>query len=239
MKLEGKCCKPANETEYELMKAVAVAAGYNKWPYGQGFSNNWPCCVTSSGLFCNGCEPIEITLHDWVFKSTHKDTGELVVPEWADHVFLCLGSFGCGDSNKMAPVKSIGYVPEPLKVNKLVTIITRQPETEQSWHERGEFPPPQTYCQVRLTGIWMNCFAVGPDDLGGFVYRIDGGYDVMNRQECFRPIPEKSPRDKGIEELSKIFYEAGGEPNDKSFGAIYDAMKSGKLDPPTAHNVPE
>ena len=88
MNLEGKYCKPANIKEYKLMKAVALAAGYKVLDAHVGYLSRKAVGINTSGEFLITSSGDGTTINDWVFKATHKDTGELVVPEWANHVLV-------------------------------------------------------------------------------------------------------------------------------------------------------
>ena len=230
MKLEGKCCNPANKTEYELMKAVAIAAGYKVIPLHVGYGKNLLYGIEDNiedgCVFCAVARLEEITLHDWVFKAVHKDTGEPIAPEWAVDVRLSdyfNFYFTSGKSHAFPLADTTKKVVLNLKNNYWPVIITRQPEIEQTWYEKGELPPAGTRCQVAECEGWVDVFIVGKDSENRCVFEylsiqadIDFGWMVSPKR--FRPIPQKSARDKWIERASG-----------KSPSEIYDALKSGEL----------
>ncbi|MAI64776.1 MAG: hypothetical protein CL600_07870 [Alteromonas sp.] len=49
-------------------------------------------------------------------------------------------------------------------------------------------PPDGTYCKVNHDGEFVNCYLVGRDDMGAFVYRIDGQYHSKASESSFKPI---------------------------------------------------
>ena len=61
-------------------------------------------------------------------------------------------------------------------------------KNKNDWYEKGGLPPEKIYCQVKLNGEWVNCYLIGRDDMGGFVYRVDGGYGCLSDERLFRPL---------------------------------------------------
>jgi len=105
--------------------------------------------------------------------------------------------------------------PHPVSVFKIVDprykpadeapdhIVEVNEKVDNSWRERGEFPPSGAYCQFLLTdgsGKWVNCFIIGIDDLGFCVCRADMDYFASMSPASFRPVePVKTDCQKFIE----------------------------------------
>ena len=244
MNLEGKCCKPANETEYNLMKAVALAGGYEMFNNHCGYRHDIAVGINNEGEFQNIFSEEQITIHDWVFKATHKDTGKLVVPEWCnvfkqsdcDALFAFAEEPLTGQKCRLFSFESgEGYTSEHHAWARCEnTILTRQPETEQTWYERGEFPPAGTWCQVDECGGWVVAYIIGVDAKGNCVYQEKGfsEYDCYDAPSYFRPMPKKSPRDEWVERAcgqSSLRKRDGAE---TVMNEIYDALISGELEVP-------
>ena len=49
-------------------------------------------------------------------------------------------------------------------------------------------PPNEIYCKVNHGGEFVNCYLIGRDDMGAFVYRIDGQYYSTMSESKFKPI---------------------------------------------------
>lgn len=49
-------------------------------------------------------------------------------------------------------------------------------------------PPNGIYCKVNHAGEFVNCYLIGRDDMGAFVYRIDGQYHSTMIESNFKPI---------------------------------------------------
>ena len=77
-------------------------------------------------------------------------------------------------------------------------------EVTNSWHERGEFPPAGTVCEVH-EDEWVETFIIGMDKEGYCVYTTGNqyvGYDGENDPSNFRPI--RTERERAIEEMANL-----------------------------------
>lgn len=272
MNLEGKCCKPANETEYDLMKAVALAAGYSLYiEHIEGDDVEYVSYEKNVfygvwRTFCGGVQHEQITLHDWVFKATHKDTGELVVPEWCNAVKVSPSGkivfFGI-EPKKGERVFAFELGKETFQLNRLhawyrfETILTRQQEQkivdstgpdggslkpinegvepDQTWHERGKFPPVGTECEVSVYAKefeWCKILFMGGTLCVVHHKGMHGEQHYKLNTVKFRPIPKKSPRDEWVENANSIAEKCNFSARDSVFIAIYDALVSGELEVP-------
>lgn len=67
---------------------------------------------------------------------------------------------------------------------------------EQEAKQEGEkwthgIPADGIYCKVKRAGEFVNCYLIGRDDMGSFVYRIDGEYLATADERSFKPIKPK------------------------------------------------
>ena len=91
--------------------------------------------------------------------------------------------------------------------------MSSKPEVDNSWHERGEFPPAGCECEVKDGGVWHKTHIVGFDDDGYCVYTapwnsLARDYDGDMCQSNFRPL--STEREKAIDEMvSVILYYDG------------------------------
>lgn len=94
-------------------------------------------------------------------------------------------------------------VVEPIKIEMPEIVYSMKKEPNNSWFEKGDFPPAGVYCQFLLTdgsNKWVNCFVIGVDDLGFCVCRADMDYFASMSPASFRPVePIKSDCQKFIE----------------------------------------
>ena len=77
-----------------------------------------------------------------------------------------------------------------------------QKQQDNSWYERGEFPPVGCECEVREVNGWIRTFIVGFDGDGYCVYTTPwsgdaGYYNGDNCPERFRPL--STEREKAID----------------------------------------
>ena len=83
-----------------------------------------------------------------------------------------------------------------------------QPAQDNSWHERGEFPPVGCECEVKENdGEWHKTHIVGFDDDGYCVYTTPWNscvrdYDGDGDQSNFRPL--RTERENAIDEMIAI-----------------------------------
>ena len=81
----------------------------------------------------------------------------------------------------------------------------RAAQQDNSWFERGEFPPHGTSCEVFSWGEWVECFFIGVSSHGNGVFeskQIDKPFDCYREPSKFRPI--RTEREKAIEEMAAI-----------------------------------
>ena len=84
---------------------------------------------------------------------------------------------------------------------------TAQPSQDNSWHERGEFPPVGCECEVKEEGEWHETHIVGFDDDGYCVYTtpwnsIVRDYEGDADQSSFRPL--RAEREKAVDEMVEV-----------------------------------
>ena len=94
---------------------------------------------------------------------------------------------------------------DKMQKQSVQTAQSAQPAPDNSWHERGELPPPETYCQFQKAGAqhgFVNCFVIGIDDLGFCVCRVDMDYHASMSASDFRPL--RTEREKAIDEMIGI-----------------------------------
>ena len=103
--------------------------------------------------------------------------------------------------------------------------MSSKPEIDGSWHERGEFPPPETYCQFQKSGTeygLVNCFVIGIDDLGFCVCRVDMDYHASMSASDFRPL--RTEREKAVDEMISVTLAVINQDTQRQmFGMLYDA----------------
>ena len=72
------------------------------------------------------------------------------------------------------------------------------------WHERGEFPPAGTVCEV-YENEWVETFIIGMDKEGYCVYTTGNqyvAYDGENDPSSFRPL--RTEREKAIDDMKSL-----------------------------------
>ena len=90
----------------------------------------------------------------------------------------------------------------------------RKPNVDNSWHERGEFPPAGTECEVYYNGEWIAMMIIGVDSRGYCVVEVPNlvvdapHYDGMMAANKFRPI--RTERGKAIDAACKAIGEVIG-----------------------------
>ena len=94
-----------------------------------------------------------------------------------------------------------------------------QKKQDNSWHERGEFPPVGCECEVKDGVVWHKTFIVGFDADGYCVYTtpwnsLARDYDGDINQYNFRPLSPLSPlrteREKAIDEMVSVILDYDG-----------------------------
>ena len=82
--------------------------------------------------------------------------------------------------------------------------MSDKPEVDNLWHERGEFPPAGTVCEVH-ENEWVETFIIGMDKEGYCVYTTGDqyvGYDGENDPSNFRPLCTE--REKSIDAACEV-----------------------------------
>lgn len=103
-----------------------------------------------------------------------------------------------------------------------MTITTQN----NSWFERGEFPPVGTVCEVKTKTFkeWIKCFVVGKSSCGYAVIECYGYAFIIDSTHYFRPL--RTEREMAIEDMSNIMHSVESQEgliNDLALGALYDA----------------
>ena len=96
-------------------------------------------------------------------------------------------------------------------------------ESKDDWHEKGEFPPVGTVCEVVYDGTWEQTKIIGwDDDKIVFTTPFDDitSYDgIVANPNIFRPL--QTERERWVEMARKATFEADEKQN--YYEAIYDA----------------
>lgn len=104
-------------------------------------------------------------------------------------------------------------------------VQSAQSAQANSWHERGELPPQETYCQFKKANEecgWVNCFVIGIDDLGFCVCRVDMDYHASMLASDFRPL--RTELEKAIDEMISVTLAVINQDTQRQmFGMLYDA----------------
>lgn len=98
--------------------------------------------------------------------------------------------------------------------------MSSKPAVDNSWHERGEFPPVGCECEVKDGGEWRKTFIVGFDDDGYCVYTttwnsLARDYDGDINQYNFRQLRterEKMQKQSAQPAQDNSWYESGELP---------------------------
>jgi hypothetical protein len=64
--------------------------------------------------------------------------------------------------------------------------VAAKAKSEPEWTHG--IPPNEIYCKVNHGGEFVNCYLIGRDDMGAFVYRIDGQYYSTMSESNLKPI---------------------------------------------------
>ena len=107
--------------------------------------------------------------------------------------------------------------------------MSSKPEVDNSWHERGEFPPVGCECEFCNSddewADWLHSVFVGFDSTGNGVVSVFGDDKgvlwISNNSTDFRPL--RTEREKAIEDMSRVMHEHDSVINDDTLGALYDA----------------
>ena len=102
--------------------------------------------------------------------------------------------------------------------------MSSKPEIDNSWHERGEFPPVGCECEVFVSDEkkWMHSevIAIRDDHVLGWCRERSCGFQ-SDEKSGFRPI--RTEREKAIDEMI-LAIDHIKEGNFETFiGALYDA----------------
>ena len=105
------------------------------------------------------------------------------------------------------------------KMQKKAEQAEQAAQHENSWHDRGEFPPVGCECEVKDGGEWRKTHIVGFDDDGYCVHTtpwnsLARDYDGDMNQYNFRPLSPLSPlrteREKAIDEMVSVILDYDG-----------------------------
>ena len=104
--------------------------------------------------------------------------------------------------------------------------MSSKPKVDNSWHERGEFPPPVgCECEVvpKSGGAWAKAVILAVTNQNVIMLVNDEPLEVVSRASnvIFRPL--RTERDKAIDEMYRAAYSVGNVINAETIGAIYDA----------------
>ena len=85
--------------------------------------------------------------------------------------------------------------------------MQKQPAQDNSWHERGEFPPAGCECEVLHRGKWIKTVIIGMSPHKSCVYSLIGSgsnyaYDGIDNSHFFRPI--RTEREKAIDDMKSL-----------------------------------
>lgn len=78
-----------------------------------------------------------------------------------------------------------------------------QKQQDNSWHDRGEFPPAGCECEALYSDEWITVISVGIDSSGYCVFEVpecmndEPPYDGIHEQARFRPL--RTEREKAID----------------------------------------
>ena len=104
--------------------------------------------------------------------------------------------------------------------------MSSKPKFDNSWHERGEFPPAGCECEVKDGGVWHKTHIVGFDDDGYCVYTTPWSthldYDGDMCRSNFRQL--STEREKAIDDMNELVGNIEEYPTWRdAMAAIYDA----------------
>ena len=98
-----------------------------------------------------------------------------------------------------------------------------QAAQDNSWHERGEFPPVGTICEmIDDKNTWLECEVISHKDGSciGWIPSRKSPFYTYDKSE-FRPL--RTEREKVIDEMYQAAFSIGSKINAETIGAIYDA----------------
>ena len=91
--------------------------------------------------------------------------------------------------------------------------MSSKPEVDNSWHERVEFPPVGTTCEmIDDKNTWLECEVIAHKDGSciGWIHSRKSPFYTYDKSE-FRPLPTE--REKAIDEMLSVYAEKdGGKP---------------------------
>ena len=89
--------------------------------------------------------------------------------------------------------------------------MSSKPEVDNSWHERGEFPPVGCECEVFVSdeNKWMHfeVIAIRDGHALGWCRESSCGFQSNNKSE-FRPL--STEREKAIDEMASVILDYDG-----------------------------
>ena len=90
--------------------------------------------------------------------------------------------------------------------------MSGKPEVDNSWHERGEFPPVGAICEmIDDKNTWLECEIVSHKDGAciGWISSRKAPFYTYDKSE-FRPL--RTEREKAIDEMVYEFIDHHGDP---------------------------
>ena len=103
--------------------------------------------------------------------------------------------------------------------------MSSKPKVDNSWHERGEFPPVGCECDIRHS-CWnsekyekVTVAAITSEYVIVKYATFEQHY--MLKDISFHPL--RTEREKAIEDMSRLMHEHDSIINDITLGALYDA----------------
>ena len=259
IKLEnGIACKPESQAEFDLVVAVAKAAGFDwaspdcppSWCKGDYLKIHQGALYHPAKSYLEQNTKI-ISVHDWVFESG-------VAPDWASTVIIADGYFvwtGLGERgvinsdfwpNNLSKVINNGAFTEVLTRNKpaleaklthdefdVVVAVAKAEREAKDW-----VPEVGQECEHFYSGSWSKIIYHGKTQHKPNMHIVEYvgtcAVDTFGGATKFRPI--KTEREKFIEvAVDGLSFETKLKSQYKIVaGEIYDAIKSGKLKAPEA-----
>ena len=104
-------------------------------------------------------------------------------------------------------------------------------ENRNDWHEKGEYPPIGTVCQIKpfWIKVKITCYDEAKEGVRAVFWDYNQDrYDYVIGPDFFRPF--KSDKEEWVQAIFKITY--AHKSFRHIFGELYDLMKSGKLPTP-------
>lgn len=100
--------------------------------------------------------------------------------------------------------------------------MSSKPEVDNSWHERGEFPPVGTICEmIDDKNTWLECEVISHKDGSciGWIPSRKAPFYTYDKSE-FRPL--RTEREKAVEEMLDAAHQKGRVISKDACEIIYD-----------------